>query len=227
MEPRSATEPPINDVDLVELYEESRRRRGHDVGRLLCSQLLPQAEAVYSRFGEGGLCYYVLHQYLDKLPNILRGRLLHVLGLHSYRDSRMIKEEFIPKLRSELAEGLKTEVSALLALELVVSHNVKSFDDIHKVEVHYAVQLPRLSRSTRHRKKVLLRAMLKDCYLSLTPRNEAIARLLVRKASSVRTAIVANTEWVLCMLVEHEPDSLAKGIERSFVEVLRESLTCK
>jgi len=92
---------------------------------------------VYFRFGDKGLCYYVLHHYLDKFPNILRGQILHTLGLNLSSDPGWIKHEFLPRLEHYVEEGYEMGVSVFTVLETVVEGNVKSPEDLIKYTLRF------------------------------------------------------------------------------------------
>lgn len=46
---------------------------GHDASRYDADILIEVVESVYADYGEKGLCYFVLHHYLDRLADILVG----------------------------------------------------------------------------------------------------------------------------------------------------------
>jgi hypothetical protein len=64
------------------VIDNASSKRGHDAGRISCSTLLSQARLVLERFGEKGLCYYILHHYLDKFLNMLTGQILNLYSKH-------------------------------------------------------------------------------------------------------------------------------------------------
>jgi hypothetical protein len=51
-------------------------KKMHDKARVSCDTLFSQARNVLNKYGEKGLCYYVLHHYLDKIENIIFGQIL-------------------------------------------------------------------------------------------------------------------------------------------------------
>lgn len=51
-------------------------KKMHDKARVSCDTLFSQARDVLNKYGEKGLCYYVLHHYLDKIENIVLGQIL-------------------------------------------------------------------------------------------------------------------------------------------------------
>jgi len=92
---------------------------------------------VYFRFDDKGLCYYVLHHYLDKFLNILRGQILHTRSLNLSSDLEWIKHEFLPRLEHYVEEGYKMGVSVFTVLEAVVEGDVKSFEDLIKYTLRF------------------------------------------------------------------------------------------
>ena len=205
----------------LDLFGGSRQEEKHDAARTSCSDLLKQVEAVYSRFGDKGLCYYILHHYLDKLPNILRGQLLHRLGLSHCNDPELIISEFLPRLEVYMEEGYEAEVSVFSVLETIVEKDAKDYDSLYK---HLSRELDNYYRKTRSRKRGLFREIWSDCMNSLLPERMQLAKLIVLKSREVRRDVVQYAKWIICILMRYEPEKLVKIVPR-LLDVLREFCT--
>jgi hypothetical protein len=186
----------------LDLFGESPQEEKHDAARTSCSDLFKQVEAIYSRFGDKGICYYILHHYLDKLPNILMGQLLHRLGLSHYNDPELIISEFLPRLEIYMKEGYEAEVSVFSVLETIVEKGAKDYDSLYK---HLPRELDNYYRNTRHRKRRLFREIWSDCMNSFFPERMQLAKLIVLKSREVRRSIAQNAKWIMCTLMEYEP----------------------
>ena len=95
----------------VEIDDFIDRRHLHDIGRRDCEKLLRQVSEIYNRHGEKGLCYYILHNYLDKIESIVRGRSIRLFSSTRYAGIPL-KERF-KHLPTEVRKGLLDEVSTL------------------------------------------------------------------------------------------------------------------
>jgi len=186
----------------LDLFGESHQGEKHDAARTSCSDLFKQVEAIHSRFGDKGLCYYILHHYLDKLPNILRGQLLHRLGHSHCNDPELIISEFLPRLEIYMKEGYEAEVSVFSVLETIVEKGAKDYDSLYK---HLPRELDNYYRNTRHRKRRLFREIWSDCMNSLSPERMQLAKLIVLKSREVRRSIAQNAKWIICTLMKYEP----------------------
>jgi len=154
---------------IVELDLLEATKSNHDVGRISCSELLLQAEALYSRFRDKGVCYYILHHYLDKFPKVFAGQLLYRSGFWLLNDIRLV-DEFISNMHSRLKEGFNKEVSTISVLTAIVEHDVRSFYDAVK---YTNLLFDKYRRSTRKRKRRLFREIWEDCINVLTPERGA------------------------------------------------------
>ena len=218
----------VNDLDekvrssgalYFDLIDELHWSKTHDIARISCNELFEQIEIVYSRFGDKGLCYYVLHHYLDKFSNILRGQMLHTLGLSLSSDPEWIKNEFLPRLEHYVEKGYEMEVSVFTVLEAIVEGNVKSFEDMIK----YTLRFDRYNRSTRRRKRKLLIHIWEECKSVLTPERAQLTKLIVLKSREVRRSIAQNAKWIICTLMEYEPKKFKTTPH--LLDVLREHCT--
>jgi hypothetical protein len=97
-------------------------RRGHDASRVPCSVLLSQARLVLGKFGDKGLCYYILHHYLDKFIDILVGQILNLYSKYKDRENAfdLIYDELISSFNEIVRIGYETEASTFKALESLV-----------------------------------------------------------------------------------------------------------
>jgi hypothetical protein len=202
-----------------DLIDELHLSRGHDVARISCNELFKQIEVVYSKFGDKGLCYYVLHHYLDKFSNILGGQILHTLGHSLSSDPEWIKNEFLSELERCVEEGYEMEVSVFTVLEAIVEGNVESFEDLIK----YTLRFDRYTQSTRHRKRRLFIHIWEECKSVLTPERAQLAKLIVLKSREVRRSIAQNAKWIICTLIKYEPKKFRTMPH--LLDVLREHCT--
>jgi len=205
----------------LDLFGESHQEKKHDTARTSCSDLFKQVEAIYSRFGDKGLYYYILHHYLDKLPNILGGQLLHGLGHFHYNDPELIISEFLPRIEVYMEEGYEAEVSVFSVLETIVEKGAKDYDSLYK---HLPRKLDNYYRSTRRRKRRLFREIWSDCMNSLSPERMQLAKLIVLRSREVRRNVVQYAKWIIYTLMRYEPEKLVKITPR-LLDVLRKFCT--
>jgi hypothetical protein len=196
----------------------------HDLGRVSCSTLLADAENVVTKFGEKGLCYYILHHYLDKFEHILCGQLLNRYGLG-------VTAEDIPDavkhLKELIKEGYELETSTINALILIFEKGIKTEQDLLTYEHNIIYRVYR-SKETRRKKARELEELWQDCIFTIRPSNEQSAKSIVKIAIDLRNKIAENAEWILCTIYRYEAGfpQLEKQLNNEIINALKQSLKC-
>jgi len=198
----------------------------HDLSRIRCRDLLDEAKEVVTKFGEKGLCYYILHHYLDKFEDILYGQLQNRYG-HG------IAAEDIPDavmhLKELIAEGYELESSSINALILIFEKDVRTVSDFLRYEdVIYEKLRKYRSRSTRRNKRRMIEALWSLCTRELRRDDEQLARSIVKIAIDLRNKIAENAEWILCTIYRYEGNfpGLEKHFNKEIINALKQSLKC-
>jgi hypothetical protein len=199
----------------------------HDVSRYSCRYLLDHARLVLMTFGDKGLCYFVLHLYLDKFMNILYGRVQHRGELKALMDSVGVAQEVLRILESEMLDGFRDEVSVFKVLELVFGEPRARLEGLkqqldgsfqealleHDMKEHF--ESLGYSKSTAKRKARYFIELLKDCLNTLEclgPSDAELLRKIMNIASEVRSKLVSNAKWILCTVVQHDSEYLSRGL---------------
>jgi hypothetical protein len=196
----------------------------HDLGRVSCSTLLADAENVVTKFGEKGLCYYILHHYLDRFEHILSGQLLNRYGLG-------VTAEDIPDavkhLKELIKEGYELETSTINALILIFEKGIKTEQDLLTYEHNIIYRVYR-SKETRRKKARELEELWQDCIFTIRPSNEQLAKSIVKIAIDLRKKIAENAEWILCTIYRYEASfpGLEKQLNNKINNALKQSLKC-
>jgi hypothetical protein len=199
----------------------------HDKARMSCDTLFSQARVVLGKHGERGLCYYVLHHYLDKVENIVFGQILSQWSKkHLDEDDGFEKafKDVVGNLRDFVRAGLESEVSTLRAVEVIVLEGVKDFWGF----VDYAFALTdRYASRTRSRKVHGLLRLWMDC-LPAVEREADLAAILASTSRHVRERIAENAEKIWCTILRHDFGRLALGARfgRDRVLYMMETLQC-
>jgi hypothetical protein len=210
--------------------------RGHDAGRISCGTLLSQARLVLERFDEKGLCYYILHHYLDKLLNILMGQVLHLYSKHKNDEDAFNRalQELVSNLSEVIRRGYETEASVFRALELVVD---RGLIDLYRDSWEVLTTLEELfwgyKKGTRSGKEAVVLAAWSDCLESLKTEDDwRLARQIVDESKRVREKLVENARQVLCVLLSRRGVDayLRRKFHRLFSEktiwALQKALNC-
>ena len=87
---------------------------GHDVSRYDVGGFAEAVEYVRASFGEGGLCYFILHHYLDRLLDILVMSLVRVF--ESYKSNPTTSREAALQVKGMVGELLAKDPSNVLSL---------------------------------------------------------------------------------------------------------------
>jgi predicted DNA-binding ribbon-helix-helix protein len=190
-------------------------KRSHDAGRTTCKVLFSQTREVLRKYGEQGVCYYILHHYLDKLEDIILGGILHQYSQVKEEESGfdIATRTLMLQLKEAVRTGLDAEVSALKALELIVDKGFRDpFTDYCSL-LTYEMKLFREYKSrTRTRKSANLEALWYTCLKTLESQQDwDIAKLIATIARTVREKIVMNAEWVWCTIMKYDYLRLARS----------------
>ncbi len=175
----------------------------HDMGRINCKVLLEQVTKVYEDHGGGGICYYILHHYLDKIESVIRGRVDRLFLNLKYGKTI---EERLKHLSSEVRKGLENEVSSLSIIsehwfEYILSRDVVEGDFLKRYYIRNELLKRGYSESAARRKAEniikILAEMSKNCsdYDSLMK-----LRSVGNLAMYVRGCLIRNLEKVLCIM---------------------------
>jgi hypothetical protein len=182
-------------------------RRGHDASRVSCSVLLSQARLVLSKFGEKGLCYYILHHYLDKFINILRGQILNLYSKYKDRENAfdLVYGELISSFNEIVRRGYEREVSTFKALELILDKGFKdAYEDAWKALINIRDLNADYKSGTRSTKSAIMMATWRNCLDSLVSEDDwRLARQIVDESKRVREKLVEDSREVMCILLKH------------------------
>jgi len=216
----------------VIIYTDITSRKSHDAGRVTCDVLLSQVKEVLSRFGEPGLCYYVLHHYLDKLWNMIRGQLLHLYSQTKDRGDFDVAfdaaiRELVSHFKEVIREGFETEVSVFKALELIVDKGFKDLSNYLELEKYEMELFSRYKSRTRRDKEVALEALWYMCLETLKSQQDwELAKYIVETAKHVKEKIIENAERVWCILMRHQYQKFLKELEAKTLWFIMKSLNC-
>jgi hypothetical protein len=203
------------------------RHPAHDKARMSCDTLFSQARVVLGKHGEKGLCYYVLHHYLDKVENIVFGQILSQWSKkHLDEDDGFEKafKDVVGNLGDFLRVGLESEVSTLRVVEIMVLEGVKDFWDF--IEYGFALA-DRYTSRTRSRKARGLSRLWMDC-LPAVEREAGVAAILASTSRHVRERIAENAEKIWCTILRYDFGRLALGAKfgRNRLLYMMETLQC-
>jgi hypothetical protein len=199
----------------------------HDASRYSCRYLLDHAKLVSMTFGDKGLCYFILHHYLDKFMNILYGRVQHYGRPKALIDPVGVAQHVLRILERAMLKGLENEVSVFKVLELVFGKPRVRLEGLkrqldggfqealleHDMKEHF--KSLGYSKSTAKRKARYFIELLKDCLNTLEclgPSNAELLRKIMNIASEVRSKLVSNAKWILCTVVQHDSEYLSRGL---------------
>jgi hypothetical protein len=218
--------------DIDELID---RGRGHDAGRKNCRKLLVQATEVYNKYGENGLCYYILHHYLDKIASIIKGRFGRILTQYL----RLPVEERFRYYPQEVKKGLLDEVSTLSYLADESSTNLY-------LEVSRVLQETLGLSAERY---IKYREYVNKGYAKKTAKKKAEARLeiasscadvyiyrgikklidisvLAKQILHVRTALLTNTEKIVCIMLTIDNEYWLEWFGRDYYNKIASAFSC-
>jgi hypothetical protein len=210
-----------------EIDETIDRHPAHDKARISCDTLFSQARDVLDKHGEKGLCYYVLHHYLDKIENIIFGQILSQWSKkHLDEDDGFEKafKDVVNNLRDFIRMGLESEISTLKVVEIMVLKNIKDFWDL--VEYGSAL-IDKYTSRTRNRKIRNLAHLWRDCILTVKGEMD-IAEIIASTSFHVREKIVENAEKIWCAILRYDYSRLALGAKfgRDRILFMMKTLQC-
>jgi hypothetical protein len=203
------------------------RHLAHDRARMSCDTLFSQARAVLGKHGERGLCYYVLHHYLDKVENIVFGQILSQWSRKHLDEEDGFEKAFkdvVGNLGDFMRAGLESEVSTLRVVEIMVLEGVKDYWDL--IEYGFALA-DRYTSRTRSRKVRILSRLWMDC-LPAVKREADVAAILASTSRHVRERIAENAEKIWCTILRYDFGRLILGAKfgRDRVLYMMETLQC-
>jgi hypothetical protein len=182
-------------------------RRGHDASRVSCGVLLSQARLVLGKFGDKGLCYYILHHYLDKFINILVGQILSLYSKYKDRENAfvLVYDELISSFNEIIRRGYETETSTFKALELILDKGFKdAYEDAWKALINVLDLNADYKSSTRSTKSAIMIATWKNCLDNLATEDDwRLARQILDEYKRIKEKLVENSREVMCILLKH------------------------
>jgi hypothetical protein len=199
----------------------------HDASRYSCSHLLAHAKQVLSRYGDKGLCYSVLHHYLDKFMNIVFGRVWHYGKIKALMDPVSVTKQVFEHLEVAVRRGFEDEISVFKALEVTVHRFGTRLEDLrHRLDggvqeniiEHRAMEYFEslgYSKSTAKKKARQFIEILKNCLTalqSLSPDDVELLRKVTDVARDVRCKIANNAKWILCTMTQLDPEYTCKSL---------------
>gem|GEM_PF-3445252 len=173
----------------------------HDLSRISCRELLKLASIVSGIYGDDGLCYFVLHHYLDKIVSIMKGRFVRLF----------VKRRLTPKdLINEIRSGLDDEVSVFS----VIRRYLYSMPDYYMtMSLRYHMMEKGYSKQTARRKAKMIFEIASECRETLNEasrdweKNVEMLNLLEKirnKIYFVITRIESNMNQIICILLTKE-----------------------
>jgi hypothetical protein len=182
-------------------------RNGHDASRVSCGVLLSQARLVFGKLGDKGLCYYILHHYLDKFIDILVGQILSLYSKYKDRENAfdLVYDELISSFNEIVRRGYETEASTFKALELILDKGFKdTYEDVWKALINVLDLNADYKSSTRSTKSAIIIATWRNCLDNLVTEDDwRLARQIVDESKRVREKLVENSREVICILLKH------------------------
>ena len=199
----------------------------HDSSRVNCKEFVEQIKNVYNAYGYEGVCYYILHHYLDKVMSILRGmdsKLQRVI-IHGEAD--------IGKIRDLFRVLLNMEASVLFIFRHWnrIRENLENasilIDNILK---SYSLKAPygKLTRNTLRRKRNLIIAILESCR-DVWDELDEVARIVNRVQHHVMEWICMNFDIVVCEILRDRfrRKNVPLSSERPLIKFLWNALECE
>lgn len=200
----------------------------HDLSRIKCRELFNLASFVLEAYGEKGICYLVLHHYLDKLVLILKGRYIR---LH-------LKRDFSRKsIVSEIRSGFMDEISAFSFLTLY-----RHFTDnplLWRFHYRYMFIAKGYSKGTARRKANMLSDIAIECKEVLEEmwnemmknweqgqRLAILEKIITDNVNHVPFKILANIEKILCIILTEERHKWENWAGKDIYNSITQSLEC-
>jgi hypothetical protein len=179
----------------------------HDLSRINCRELLKLASLVSGIYGDDGLCYFILHHYLDKIVSIMKGRFVRLF----------VKRRLTPKeLINEIRSGLDDEVSVFSVIRSYLYSMPYSTPDYYMTRsLRYHMLEKGYSKQTARKKARMIFEIASECRETL---NEAsrdweqhvkMLNLLEKirdKIYLVHVRMKMNMNQIICILLTKEED---------------------
>jgi hypothetical protein len=175
----------------------------HDLSRINCRELLKLASLVSGIYGDDGLCYFILHHYLDKIVSIMKGRFVRL-----FVERRLTSKDLVNEIRS----GLDDEVSIF---SVIRSYLYSMPDYCMTRSLRYHMLEKGYSKQTARKKARMIFEIASECRETL---NEAsrdweqhvkMLNLLEKirdKIYLVHVRMKMNMNQIICILLTKEED---------------------
>jgi hypothetical protein len=200
----------------------------HDLSRIKCRELFNLASLVLEAYGEKGICYLVLHHYLDKLVSILRGRYIR---LH-------LKRDFSRKsIINEIKSGFMDEISVF---SFLTRH--RHFTDNPLLwRFHYRNMFiaEGYSKGTARRKANMLLDIAIECKEVLDEmwnemmkdweqgqRLAILEKIIMDNVNHVTSEIRINIEKILCIILTEERHEWENWAGKDIYNSITQNLEC-
>jgi len=199
----------------------------HDASRYSCSHLLAHAKHVLSRYGDKGLCYLVLHHYLDKFMNIVFGSIWHYDKIKALMDPVSVTRQVFEYLEVAVRRGFENEISVFKALEVAVHRFGARLEelrhmlgggvqeDLIEYRVREYFESLGYAKSTAKKKARLLIGILKNCLAdlqSLEPGDTEMLKKVAKIAEELREKIATNAKWILCIATQLDQEYARRSL---------------
>jgi hypothetical protein len=200
----------------------------HDRSRIKCRELFNLASFVLEAYGWNGICYLVLHHYLDKLVSILKGRYIRLL----------LKRDFSRKsIVSEIRSGFMDEISAFSFLTRYRYYT----DNPLLVRFHYRYMFREkgYSKDAARRKANMLSDIAIECKEVLDEmrnvmmkdweqgrRLAILEKIIIDNVNHVTSEIFFNIEKILCIILTEERHEWENRAGKDIYNSITQSLEC-
>jgi len=199
----------------------------HDASRYSCSHLLAHAKQVLSRYGDKGLCYLVLHHYLDKFMNIVFGRVWHYGKTKALMDPVSVTKQVFEHLEVAVRRGFEDGISVFKALEVTVHRFGTRLEELrHRLDggvqetiiEHRAMKYFEslgYAKDTAKKKARLLIGILKNCLADLQglePGDAEMLKRVAKVAEELREKIATNAKWILCTATHLDQEYVRRSL---------------
>jgi len=200
----------------------------HDLSRISCRELFSLASFVLEAYGEKGICYLVLHHYLDKLVSILRGRYIR---LH-------LKRDFSRKsIINEIESGFMDEISVFSFLT-----RYRYFTDnplLWRFYYRNTLIAEGYSKGTARRKANMLLDIAIECKEVLDEMQNVMMKdweqgrrlvileeIITNNVKKVPYKILDNIEKILCIILTEERHKWENWAGKDIYNSITQSLEC-
>jgi len=215
----------FSDRDIDRIIDNSYK---HDLSRIKCRELFNLASLVLEAYGEKGICYLVLHHYLDKLVSILKGRYIR---LHLKRD--FSRKSIINEIRS----GFMDEISAFSFLT-----RYRYFTDnplLLRFHYRYMFIAKGYSKGTARRKANRLSEIAIECKEVLEEMQNVMMKdweqgrrlaileeIIIDNVRDVSSEIFFNIDKILCIILTEERHEWENQAGKDIYNSITQSLEC-